>query len=151
MERLKGGWLFWVMLLVSVALPASAGQLQKKILFQAQIKVGAVAKGGSILQPVKTGWDTSTKTWAYPGQVVTRVNLRIDGDSRQVVLCENGSPTYDDCTYAADGNLDLDALVNGTSLFLAGINGGEFNTALVNEVLLIELNTGAAGNYVRIH
>lgn len=150
MERLRGGWFFWVLLLLSVALPASAQQQQKKILFQAQIKVGAVVKGGSILQPVRTGWDTSTRTFGYPGSVVTRVNLRIDGDSRQVVLCENGSATYDDCTYGPDGNLDFDAAVTGLSLFLAGISGQEFNAALTAGTLLVELNTGAAGNYVRI-
>jgi hypothetical protein len=138
-------------MIVSVALPATAGQLQKKMLWQAQVKVGAVVKGGSILSPVRTGWDTSTRTWAYPGQVVTKVNLRISGDSREVVLCQNGSTTYDDCTYDADGNLNFDALVNGTSLFLAGITGQEFTQALTAETLLVELNTGAAGNYVRIY
>lgn len=150
MERLRGGWLFWALMLVSVALPASAGQLQKKMIWQAQIKVGAVVKGGSILSPVRTGWDTSTRTWAYPGSVVTKIDLRIDGDTREVILCQNGSSTYDDCTYGSDGNVDYDALVNGTSLFLAGITGQEFTQALTAGTLLVELNTGAAGAYVRV-
>src|SRR4030095_3572048 len=121
MERLKRGLIFWVLLALSVALPASAVVPVKKQLYQAQIKVGVRVHGSSILTSFPGRWEVSTSTWLYPGNVVTKVNLRINGDSRELVLCENNSPTYDECTYAADGNLDLDSVVNGTSLFVAGI------------------------------
>jgi hypothetical protein len=150
MERLKRGLTFWVLLCLSVALPASA-VVVKKQLYQAQLKVGVRVHGSSILTSFPGRWEVSTSTWLFPGNVVTKVNLRINGDSRELVLCENGSATYDECTYAADGNLDLDSVVNGTSLYIAGMTGQEFDAALNGGTLLAELNTGAAGNYIRIY
>ena len=148
MERLKRGLVFWVLLLIAVAIPAS-GQIVKKTLYQARLKVGAgnTIVGGSLLQPQPGFWDIDTH--ANPGSgPVTRVNLRIDGDSRVIVLCDNAGATV--CTYGADGLLDLTSVVNGASLLLAGITGAEFNTALRNGLLLIEFDNGGSGAYLRI-
>lgn len=150
MERLKRGLVFWVLLLISVAMPAS-GQIVKKTLYQAKLKVdgGSTIVGGSLLQPQPGFWDIDTHS--NPGSgVVTRVNLRIEGDSREIVLCDNAGTTA--CTYGADGLLDLTSVVNGDTLLLAGITGAQFSTAMKNGQLLIEFDNGAVGSgaYLRI-
>ena len=152
MERLQRGFVFWILLLVTLALPVSAQTTIKKILYQAQIKVGSSGVGSSLLQPKPGSYDVLVRTHAYPNYSVDKVALKIEGDPREIVLCRNADPVFEDCTYAADGNLDLEAVVNGSALFLAGISGAEFNAALTAGDLTIELSDGGLGigTYIRI-
>lgn len=152
MNRLQRAFAFWVLLFFTLALPISAQTTMKKILFQAQIKIGVTGKGSSVLQPKPGGYEVMVRTWAYPNYSVDKAALRISGDPREIVLCKNDDPVADDCDYASDGNLDLESVVNSSALIIAGMSGAEFQQALAAGNMTIELSDGGlgVGTYVRI-
>jgi len=152
MDRLQRGFTFWVLLFVTLALPLSAQTTFKKMLYQAKITVGVTGTGSSVLQPTPSGYGVMVRTHAYPNYTVDKVALRISGDSREIVLCKNNDAVADDCTYASDGNLDLEGVVNSSALIIAGVSGAEFRNALTAETMTIELSDGGlgVGTYIRI-
>ena len=158
MERLKRGIAFWVLLFVGVALAVS-GQAQvktqvKKRLYAANIMNGGKGVGASVLNEAPSGYTVVARTFSAPDQQVYEAALRLsETDTRQILLCSNVDAVAEDCTYGADGNLDIEEAVNGQMLYLAGgITPIEFLNALYGGTLLIELNDGGLGSgaYVRI-
>jgi hypothetical protein len=153
MERFKSGIVFWVLLIVSIALPVSAQKAIKKQLYQANISVGTIGKGSATMLLSQGAPEFMARTYAYPNSSVTRVSLVRDDGSwpGEVVLCENGG-LAGDCTYSTDGNLDIEGAINGPMLGLAGITGAQFLNALQNDHMKIQLNGGGlgVGTFIRV-
>jgi hypothetical protein len=152
MERLKRSVLFWVLLLVSVALPVAAQKTVKKQLYQTNIAIGSSGVGSSMILFSQSNPFFMVRTNALPNMVVTRVSLVSDqGDwPGEIVLCENGT-SAGDCTYDATGNLDLEGYLVAP-MFPPGLTGGQFVTTLQSEHLSVRLNGGTegVGTYQRI-
>jgi len=150
MERFRRGIAFWVLLFVACVFTASPMQAQqkKKWIFKAQMKIGAnpAGVGASILQATNAGYDVMafTNESAALFYAVTKVDLSI-GDGREIILCMNGDPIYDDCTWDDIGSLDLTTAIGGPNFALSGISGIEFRNALVAGQVLIQLNDGVFG------
>lgn len=158
MEKFKRGVIFWVLLLVSVALPASAQKAQKKILYEAQIKIGSAGKGGAQIVQKSSGFDYMVRSFVYPDMSVVKVYFQISGDGREIILCENGG-LAGDCAYIdedpdtpEDGNVDIEGAVTQTMLNLAGVSPIEFYNALQSQVLTVQLNQDGekgSGTFIR--
>jgi hypothetical protein len=146
MERLNRGLVFWVLLLVSIALPLSAQKTVKKQLHVASIatEAGAGVGNGSLLISTSNP-EYRVRTLNLPNQGGTKVSLLRSDLSwpGEIVLCENGG-TAGDCSYDDSGNLDLEGALVGP-MFPPGVTGGMFNTALSTGTLMIRINGGAAG------
>jgi len=145
MERLKRGILFWVLLAVTVALPASAQQTVKKHLYHATVKdsAGSALGPGQILTPNRSSLPPSYMVRSLV-QGVTKVSLQRDDvpwPAGSIILCENGNPAAGDCTYDADGRLDIEGAIV-PAMFPTGLNGGALITALQSGHLLLVFNDG---------
>lgn len=147
MERLRRGLTFWLLLLVALALPATAQTPVKKILYQAKIKVGVTGKGAAQITVKPSGYEYFVFTHAYPAQQVTRVSLLPEGDAWEVVLCGVGE-LAGECTYDTDGNLLIEGPISPTMFILANVSGKTFSDALRAETVRVILNDGSLGSGV---
>jgi hypothetical protein len=149
MERMKAGVMFWVLLLVSVAMPASAQKVVKKQLYQATIAVDTMGKGSSTILVSTSSPEYLVRTYSYPDQSVTRVALAPVDNAWELVLCDNSGAEA--CTYGADGNLDLEGFIVGP-MFPPGLTGAIFFQTLQDGNLTVQLNGGVlgSGTYIRI-
>jgi hypothetical protein len=152
MERLKRSVVFWVLLLVSVALPVAAQKTIKKQLYHANISIGSSGVGSSTILFSQSNPFYLVRTTNLPNYTVVRVSLVSDEGTwpGEIVLCENGTQAGD-CTYDETGNHDLEGYVVAP-MFPIGLSGGDFVEALRGGHLTVKLNGGTAGvgTYVRI-
>jgi hypothetical protein len=150
MERLKGSVVFWVLLLVSVAMPLSLSARSKQA-YLANISKGGNGIGTSVIFVPAGPPEYNVRTFNLPGQVGTKVSLSAPGWPGQIVLCENGG-LAGDCTYDGSGNLDIEGAIVPAMMIPAGVSGGMFFGALRGGTLTVSINDGAAGSgiYFRI-
>lgn len=157
-DRTKGGLIFWILLIASLAIPASAAI--KKELYSARIMSGGRGVGSAMLVHSNQGNpEYMVRTNAQPNQSVVKAGLQsvdgswgvdIYGSPKQIVLCENGGVSGN-CTYASDGNLDITGVVNGPMLGLAGVSVSQFVNSLQRNVgqttnIKVVLNDGNLGS-----
>lgn len=140
---------FWVLLIVAAFLPATL--LATKQMYHAKITSGGFGAGSSVITVSSSGYAYQARTNARPGGTITEVRLTPTSGAWSIVLCSSENEfVEDDCTYAADGNLDIEGAITPMHLIPAGVSGRQFNDALKNGQLTIVLNDGSAGTYVRI-
>ena len=154
MERYKRGITFWVLLLVSVALPTSL--LATKQLYHTKLlNAAGQGKGSSIISVRSGSYEYEARTYGIPNYAVQQVWLAPTSNEWAVSLCTNGGPIEDDCTYSADGNVNIAGAITPTMLIGAGVTGAEFQGALNGGTLTVQLSDGtnglAAGTYVQIY
>jgi len=156
MERAKRSLLFWMLLLISIALPATAQTPVKKILFQAKIKAldantgNYVGKGVGQITAVPTGLQYYVFTHDTATQV-QKVSLRPSDNSWEIVICETGS-LVGNCKYDIDGNVDMEGPISDTMMILSGVSGKTLHDTLKAGDLWIHLDNGVlgSGNFQRL-
>jgi hypothetical protein len=167
-ERVRRGFMFWILLLVATLLPASSqgDTIIKKSLYHAPISNSGAGVGSAqitsktVTVTSATGstssqtYDYMVKTFARPGATVTKVSVIPVPDSGygtwEVTLCENGQ-IIGDCAYGDDGNLDIEGTIQLLEIHTS-VPGGiaTFNNALKTGNLKILLVDGSSGTFVRI-
>jgi hypothetical protein len=155
MERFNRSLLFWVLLVVTVALPVSAQVKFKKQVYATNIfdtshrGIGVaqfsicVATGGGACPNNIGGFNYIARTYGFPG--VTKATL--DGDATipwpgEIVLCDNNDASQAPCEYDASGNLDIEGAIVAAMFPAPGFGGTFFNT-VTQEHLMIHLYSGA--------
>jgi hypothetical protein len=154
MLRLKRSSLFWTLLVVAVMLPAGLLATGKR-LYHANISDATGAgKGTAVIVARPGSWEYLAKTFALPGGAVNQAWLAPSDGSWQIALCTNGGPVEDDCTYGADGNLEIEGPISATMLIAAGVTGRQFHGALTGGDLAVVVSDGSTalgwGYFVRI-
>ena len=150
------GVMFWLLLLVSAALPSAAQTTVKKQLYQADVwdtlSVGDTKVGQAMLIVRQSGYEYMVRDNYYALRI-DRVTLEIAGDpgGRNIVLCDDSGGPPCDGIYP----LDLEGTLTASMLQLAEngpVTAQEFHTALASGLLTIAFNDGdfGSGRFVRI-
>lgn len=149
MERLKRGWVFWLLLLATAVLPASAQTVKKQLYLAAVVDqlqgVGDVQVGQAMLIVSQSGYQYMVRT-SYYQFLLSKLSLAIDGDvyGRQVVLCDNAGSTP--CVLSG---WDLEGAIVPLMLQYAEngpITAHEFSDALTSGHLIVKFNDGDLGS-----
>ena len=152
MSKVSRGSAFWVLLIVAALLPATL--MANKQMYAAKISKDGFGAGSSTILVKSTGYEYMARTQNRAGQVITQVSLTPTGGGWSIVLCDSQNEfVEDDCTYSADGNLDIEGAITPSHLIGATpgpVSGRQFNDALRNGQLQIVLSDGSAGTYARI-
>jgi hypothetical protein len=144
-------WVPWVLLIVcSIARPASAQDVDRKQLYQSNITItlsgiSDVMTGSAMLIATPTGYDFFVRAHYY-GPEVTKVSLKIAGDlnARQIILCDNSAEST--CTYRY--HLNTQGSIDPMMLLFAEngpVSADEFKDALLAGHLLITFDDGERG------